>query len=330
MEDNVMGFRSVMGFRNIIVALGLAAAWPANATDLLVTQYKNDPSGAPYAIALEKGFFKKHGVDITGIISGAGGGSSVRAAMASDLGFGDVTAAPVIAAADQGQDIKIIGMTSRSLADLVVVVMPNSPLKTAADIKGKKFGISNPKSLGEMMGVLVMEKAGLKQGDVQMVALGSLGGALTALEKGVIDVTAMPVILFRTRGGESKYRVLVGPKELPLIPSQLGMATGKAMKEHPEKLRAIQAARRDGTKFIYEHTDEAIKILSKTYEPMPAKDVAIMVKEIADAKFWTEGRIEMPLLENTVRAMKGVGLLQKDVDLTKMVDSSFLPADLQK
>jgi NitT/TauT family transport system substrate-binding protein len=314
----------------LILALGLAAARPAAAADLLVTQYKNDPSGAPYAIALEKGFFKKHGVDITGIISGAGGGSSVRAAMASDLGFGDVTAAPVIAAADQGQDIKIIGMTSRSLADLVVVVMPDSPLKTAADMKGKKFGISNPKSLGEMMGVLVMEKAGLKQGEVQMVALGSLGGALTALEKGVIDITAMPVILFRTRGGESKYRVLVGPKELPLIPSQLGMATGKAMKEHPDKLRAIQAARRDGTKFIYEHTDEAIQILSKVYAPLPAKDVGIMIKEIADAKFWTEGRIEMPLLENTVRAMKFVGMLQKDVDLKKMVDSSFLPADLQK
>ena len=31
-------------------------------------------------------------------------------------------------------------------------------------MKGKKFGISNPKSLGEMMGVLVMEKAGLKTG----------------------------------------------------------------------------------------------------------------------------------------------------------------------
>jgi NitT/TauT family transport system substrate-binding protein len=203
-------------------------------------------------------------------------------------------------------------------------------MKTAADMKGKKFGISNPKSLGEMMGVLVMEKAGLKQGDVQMVALGSLGGALTALEKGAIDVTAMPVILFRTRGGESKYRVLVGPKELPLIPSQLGMATTKAMKEHPEKLRAIQAARREGTKFIYEHTDEAIQILSKVYEPMPAKDVGIMVREIAEAKFWTEGRIEMPLLENTVHAMKGVGMLDKDVDLKSMVDTSFLPADLQK
>jgi len=235
----------------------------------------------------------------------------------------------VIAAAEQDQDVKIVNITSRSLADLVVIVMPNSPLKTAADLKGKKFGISNPKSLGEMMGVLAMEKAGLKQGDVQMVSLGSLGGALTAMEKGVVDVTAMPLILFHTAGGESKYRVLLGPKELLPIPSQLGMATSKAMKEHPDRLRAIQAARREGTRFIYEHTDEAIPILSKVYEPLPAKDVAVMINELVDVKFWTEGRIEMPLLENTVHAMKGVGMLDKDVDLKRMVDSSFLPADLR-
>jgi len=314
----------------IIAALGLAAASPAQAEDLLVTQYKNDPSGAPYGIALEKGFFKAHGLDVTGIISGAGGGSSVRNAIASDLGYGDVTAAPVIAAAEQGQDVKIVGMTSRSLADLVLIVMPDSPLKSPADLKGKKFGISNPKSLGEMMGVLVMEQAGLKQGDVQMTALGSLSGALTALENGVVDVTSIPIVLFRTRGGESKYRVLVSPKDLPLIPSQLGMATSKAMKEWPDKLRAIQAARREGTKFIYDHPDEAIEILSKVYAPLPPSEVGIMVKQLVEAKFWSEGRIEMPLLAQTVHAMIGVGMLQKDVDLKKMVDSSFLPPDLQK
>jgi len=321
---------SKLRFGALVAALGLATFTSASAEDLLVTQYKNDPSGASYGIALEKGFFKKHGVDITGIVSGAGGGSSVRAAMATEIGYGDVTAAPVIAAAAAGQDVKIVGITSRSLADLAIIVMPNSPLKTAADMKGKKFGISNPKSLGEMIGVLAMEKVGLKQGDVQMVALGSLGGALTALETGAVDVTAIPVILFRTKGGESKYRILVGPKDLPLVPSQLGMATSKAIKEHGDKLRGIQAARRDGTKFLYEHTDEAIKILSKIYAPLPEKDVGIMIKELVDAKFWTEGRIEMSLLENTVRAMKGVGMLDKDVDLKAIVDPSFLPADLQK
>jgi NitT/TauT family transport system substrate-binding protein len=314
----------------LILAFGFAATAPAMAEDLLVTQYKNDPSGASYAVALEKGFFKKAGIDITGIVAGAGGGSSVRNAMATESGYGDVTAAPVIAAAAQGQDIKIVSMTSRSLADLVVIVMPDSPLKTAKDLKGKKFGISNPKSLGEMMGVLVMGQAGLKKGDVEMTSLGSLGGALTALEKGVVDVTAIPVILFRTQGGESKYRVLVGPKELPLIPSQLGMATTEAIKKNPDKLRAIQVARREGTKFIYEHTDEAIKILAKTYAPLPEKEVGIMVKELVDAKFWVEGRIEMPLIENTIKAMRDIGMLETDVDAKSIVDSSLLPPDLQK
>jgi NitT/TauT family transport system substrate-binding protein len=327
-EDDVIN--SKLKGTLLVLALALTAAQPAKAEDLLVTQYKNDPSGASYAIALEKGYFKKHGVDITGIVQGAGGGSSVRAAMATPLGYGDVTAAPVIAAAAQGQGIKIVGITSRSLADLVVIVMPNSPIKSPKEMKGKKFGISNPKSLGEMMGVLVMEQNGLKKGDVQMTALGSLGGALTALENGVVDVTAIPVVLFYTKGGESKYRVLVGPKDLPLIPSQLGMATAEAMKNYPDKIRAIQAARRDGTKFIYEHTDEAIKILAKVYAPLPEKDVARMVKDLVEAKFWTEGRIEMPLIQNTIHAMREIGMLDKDVDAKTIVDSSFLPPDLQK
>src|ERR1700732_2880310 len=95
-----------------IAALCLLAAAPAQAEDILITQYKADPSGAPYGVAIEKGFFKKAGIDITGVISGAGGGTSVRSAIASELGFGDVSPAPVIAAIEQGQDIKIVALGS--------------------------------------------------------------------------------------------------------------------------------------------------------------------------------------------------------------------------
>src|SRR5262249_41356429 len=126
----IMNFRSII----LIAAMGLASACPVDAAELLVTQYKNKPSRAPYCIALEKGFFQKQSLDITGIISGAGGGSSVRNAMASDLGYGDVTAAPVIAAAEQGQDVKIVSITSRSLADLVISGMPDPPIRTPADL----------------------------------------------------------------------------------------------------------------------------------------------------------------------------------------------------
>src|SRR5258708_40303348 len=90
------------------VLMFLAAA-PATAADLLVTQYKNDPSGAPYGIALEKAIVQKHRVDITGIVSGPGGGNSVRMARATVLGCGDVNAPPAITVAAQGQDLNVMG-----------------------------------------------------------------------------------------------------------------------------------------------------------------------------------------------------------------------------
>ena len=83
---------------------------------------------------------------------------------------------------------------------------------------------------------------------------------LTALENNVVDVTSIPGILFLMRGGESKYRVIMGPKELPLLPPAVGIATGDLMKKNPAKLRAILAGRREAVKFIYEHTAEASKI----------------------------------------------------------------------
>ena len=243
------------------------------------------------------------------MISGAGGGTSVRSAIASDLGFGDVSPAPAIAAIEQGENIKIVNLGSRSLADNVVIVMPNSPIKTVKDLKGKKFAISNPKSLGEMTAVLVFEQAGLKPDDVQRVALGGLSGALTALENGVVDATSIPGILFMIRGGESKYRVLLGPKDLPLLPPAIGIATGDLMKKHPDKLRALLAGRREGVKFIYEHPQDAIKILSKVYEPLPPKDVATLVNQLVEAR--TSGardRSRCRALQNAVRAMKYVGI----------------------
>src|SRR5579864_3477247 len=207
--------REVRMFRSraviFAIAAAIAAPVPAMAEDVLVTQYKADPSGAPYGVGIDKGFFKQAGVDITGVISGEGGGSSVRATIASDLGYGETSPAGIIAAINEGQDIKIVDIGSRSMASNVIIVMPNSPIKTMADLKGKKFAISNPKSLGEMTAVLAAENAGINPNDVQRVALGNLSGALTALENNVVDATSIPGILFLARGGESKYRVIVGP-----------------------------------------------------------------------------------------------------------------------
>ena len=267
-----------------ISALFMPQRLPAMAEDILVTQYKADPSGAPYGVAIDKGMFKKAGVDITGVISGEGGGTSVRAVIASELGYGETSPAGIIAAINEGQDIKIVDIGSRSLADNVIIVMPNSPIKTMQDLKGKKFAISNPKSLGEMTAVIAAEKVGLNPNDVQRVALGNLSGALTALENNVVDATSIPGILFLMRGGESKYRVIMGPKDLPALPPAVGIATGDLMKKNPAKLRAILAGRREAVKFIYDHTADASKILETVYAPLPPKDVDTMMQQLVEPR----------------------------------------------
>lgn len=297
------------------------------AEDVLVTQYTNDPTGAPFAIAIEKGFFKKAGIDIS-VINGTGGGASLRAAMATTLGFGEVAPASAIAAINQGQDIRIVGIGSR-LLDLNLVVMPNSPIKQLADLNGKIFAISNPKSLTDLTAVLVAEKAGLKEGAMKRVAVGSLGGALTAVENGAADVTAIPAVLYRVKHGSTNFRSLLGPKDMPNLPPGVEIATGDLMKNHQDKLKAILAGRREAVKFIYEHTGDAIKILEELYAPLPPDQVANMVQELVEAKFWSEGNIEMPLLTLSARAMVGVGMLKETVDLEAMVNTSFLPSDLQ-
>lgn len=311
-------------------ALVAAAGAPAAAEDLLVTQYKADPSGAPYGVAIDKGFFKKAGVDVTGVISGQGGGTSVRAVIASSLGFGETSPAAAIAAINQGQAIKIVDIGSRSLADNVIIVMPDSPIKSVKDLKGRKFAISNPKSLGEMTIVAAAEKVGVDPSEIHRVALGNLSGALTALENHVVDATSIPGILFMMRGGESKYRVIMGPKELPELPPAVGIATTDVIRDHPDKLRALLAARREAVQFITQHTAAASKILEKVYAPLAANDVDAMMRQLVAAHFYSEGRIEMPLLQATAHVMKVVGMLDTDVDLSKMIDPSFLPADLQK
>jgi NitT/TauT family transport system substrate-binding protein len=312
----------------LVVSLYLSATAALKAEEVLVTQYKNDPTGAPFAVAIEKGFFKKEGIDIS-VINGTGGGASLRAAMATDLGFGEVAPASVIAAINQGQDFKIVGIGSR-LLDHYLIVMPSSNIKTLKDLDGKTFSISNPKSLTDLAAVLVAEKAGLKPDAMKHVPVGSLGGAITAMEKGAADVTSVPVPVYLAKQGATRYRTLLTMKDMPNLPPGVEVATGDLIKNHPEKLRAVLAGRRAGVKFIYEHTDEAIKILEKLYAPLPPDEVAKMIRELVATKFWSEGNIEMSLLELSQHAMVAVGMLKDKLDLEKMIDTSFLPSDLQK
>ncbi len=119
----------------VCLVLGLAAAiaaWKspaAQAETITVTHWGGQFYGVPYAVAMAKGLFKKNGVDVTGILTAAGGGTAVRNTLAGGVPFGEVSLAAAVQAINSGQKLIIIGAGAQSVADQMWVVKKDSALK---------------------------------------------------------------------------------------------------------------------------------------------------------------------------------------------------------
>lgn len=314
--------------RTCLAAAVVLAAAPAHAEDIVITQFGVAFAGNPFAIGIDGGYFKRAGVNLTGVIAGAGGGTSVRNVMASELGYGEVVLSAAIAAIQEGQDIRVVNIGARSVADVVVVVKPDSSIRSLKDLEGKKIGFSNPKSLSEILAIMAIEKGGLKADQAQRVALGSLGGALTALEKGAVDSAITMQVVWHQRA--DKLRVLLDAgRDLPPMVQSVGIATGDLMRKNPEKLRAIIAARREAVKFMYEKPKEAAKFAHKYFEKVPYAVFERVTETLIKARYWSEGQLEREPMENMARGLKLVGEIKGEIDWTKITDKSFLPKDLQ-
>src|ERR1700728_2868823 len=106
------------------------AAFPvqSQAETITVTHWGSAFYGAPYAVAMEKGFFKQQGVDLTGITSGAGGGTSVRNTLAGDLPFGEVALSATVQAINHGEPLVMVCGGTDTVGDILWIAKKGSPL----------------------------------------------------------------------------------------------------------------------------------------------------------------------------------------------------------
>ncbi|MBL8662754.1 MAG: ABC transporter substrate-binding protein [Candidatus Odyssella sp.] len=308
-------------------ALTLASV-PARAEEITVTHWGALMYGTPYAVALKKGFFKQAGIDITGILTSKGGGTTVRNVLEGGLPFGEVALSAAVAAMQENTDIKIVMMGVRSAADIYWVVKPDSPYKTLKDLVGKKLAITSPKSVTDSLSTMVLNKHGLFD-KIERPALGTVGAGLTALDKGAVESASLIDPLYSAR--KDKYRVIFAIKdELPPIAQTVAIASTKFIKEHPEKLRAIIRGRMMGVDYIYSNPKDAAKLLSETYDKLPLAVAESAVMNNVAIKYWGRGGFEYAAMDEMLKALKIVGALKGEVDWSKFVDASFLPEELKK
>lgn len=314
----------------LVAALLSATAFaaPASANQISVTHWGALMYGVPYAVAMERGSFRQAGIDITGILTSQGGGTTVRNVLAGGLPYGEVALSAAIAAMREGIDIVIVNAGARSVSDVLWVVMPNSEIRTIRDLVGRRMAITSPRSVTDMLSIMALEASGIQVSQVERPALGGIGSALTALEGGAVQAAPILDPIFSARHG--RYRTLFLVKDvLPPMTQTVGIVTREFARQRPEAVRAIIAGRRAGVEFIHQNPQEAARMLTRHYDNLRGDVAERAVRNMIEIDYWSRGNLEIPAMNEMVRGLRIIGEVQGDIDWGRIIDRSFLPQDLR-
>jgi len=219
-----------------------------------------------------------------------------------------------------------------TVAEFVWAVKPDSAIKTLKDLKGKKIGYTNPRSTSQALANMLVQSAGLKPDEVELVKTGGFGEGIAALDSGQIDVAPITEPLWSKVKG--KYRaVVVASDVLPPLDNVVGVATEEMMAKRGDFIRAVIRARRKAVQFMKEHPDEAGDIVAKQYnlEPEVARAAVrnLVTSATKGVPYWGDGQIHLEGLKRMIEAQRSVGAITGEVDYNKLVDTRFLPDDLK-
>ena len=306
-----------------------AAAWlshGAQAATLTVTHWSDGMYGVPFAVALEKGYFKENGVDVTGFITSEGGGTSVRNAMASEIPYGEVALPAAIAAIKQGVPVTIVHSGVPSVADLLWVELKDNDITGLQQMKGKTLGYSSPKSATDMVTTMALERAGLT-GQVQRKTVGASGTTMIALQQKSVDVAYMTEPSYSAL--KDKLKIAFRSTEIiPPVTQTVGVVRTDYLKAHPEVIKGIIAARMKGVEFVRAHRAEAAQILAKYYKLDPAVAKSAIDNCLdTDPNYWSTGRFDYTSMTTMLKGLVLVKAIEPGpFDWKTVVDESALPA----
>lgn len=316
--------------------LALAAAimpWTsrqARAETITVTHWGGQFYGVPYAVAMEKGFFKKNGVDVTGILTAAGGGTAVRNTLAGGIPFGEVSLAAAVQAINAGQKLIIIGAGAWSVADQMWLVKKDSTLKGIKDLAGKRVAYTAPGSVSNMLILMALKASGMTPQQVNLVPAGDLGAIISAVGSGAIDAGFSDELIYAQHKDLVKPLFMVRDVLDPRMMQTVMITTSEYAKAHPDIVKGLVNARREGLAYVLDHPDEAGDITAKAYNNPNVALFRDHVRELVKVNYWSDGRLDYASMNRMVEGLQITGQVKGEVDWPKYVDTSYLPAGLHQ
>lgn len=233
--------------------------------------------GAPIYIAYEKGFFAEEGFDVNLISADTETRKIGLNNGTIPIVNGDFQFFPSI---EQGVKVKVVDGLHNGC--IKFVVRPDSDIKAAEDLKGKKIGVDEIGGTPHQVASVWVEQAGIsalqEDGEVTFLPFSDGNLELEALYSGEIDVAAMWDPLGSVAEKAGKIKVIF---DLSTDPAFAGKyccflyASEKVLKEEPEKIAALLRAYQKAQNWISENPEETVDIIIKgKYSQIEDKELA--------------------------------------------------------
>lgn len=255
---------------------------------------------------------------VTWVLS-QGSNRSLEYLNSGSVDFGSSASLSAVLARANGSPIKSVYVYSRA-EWTAFVVAKNSPLKTVADLKGKK--IAATKGTDPYLFTLrALQQAGLKKDDVELLHLQHPDGRV-ALEKGDVDAWAGLDPHMAASEIQAGSRLLYRNKDF----NSYGVVsvTETYAKQHPQAVATVLKAYEQAREWSRAHPEELAKLLA-TESGLPL--------EVARLQLSRTDLDNPQLTDKDIAASKAAapilvseGLVRKGVDVEKVVDELIDPA----
>lgn len=163
----------------------------------------------PLTVAERKGYFKEEGLDVE-INDFGGGAKSLQSLIGGSVDIVTGAYEHTIRMQAKGQAIQAVCELGRFPAIVIGVKRSLAgEIKSPADFKGKKIGVTAPGSSTAITAQYAMVKAGLKPTDAAYIGVGGGAGAVAAMKKGEIEIISHLDPVISKLDGDGDIHILI-------------------------------------------------------------------------------------------------------------------------
>ena len=223
----------------------------------------------PLDIGMQMGIFAKHGLDIEE--SASAGDAKLQQLLPSgsvDIGIGS---GPGMAFAAKGVPAKAVAEMYGLPRNMAVMVGYDSTIKTVADLKGKKLGVTTVGSLTAWIGQRINEKEGWDGNGIDVVPIGGMPPARAAIKTHQIDGYIGSLEAGYKLEEAKEWRVIT--TATPFVDhfiTHVIFARDELIEKHPETVRAFLQGWFDTIAFMKANKAKAVEISAKVIDVSPA------------------------------------------------------------